>query len=461
MKKIILLFAFCDFVANAFAQKETFDVTTYTVPKHWKKQPAESAVQFSKEDTAKGTYCIITLYKAVPGTADSKQNFELAWASVVKEMVTVSAAPEMQPPVIENGWETHSGYAPFESDGNKGVVVLATASGSEKMVNMIILTNTDIYEQAITDFLESVSLKKPVPGKPTTTTAKKTVQPVKQTAPLTNGFAFITTNFDDGWTSTVQEDWVQVTKGNTKVLLHYPNNKINAANTDVDVMCAAAWNALVAPRYSNMENYQVTPGVLDYQRPYFAEAYLTDKATGKKVFVALFKKGNSGWIEIIVADKNSFIESFGVDISKIDYYIDSKIWEPLLRLSNYNKFAVAASDLKGKWTSNFTGMQQYVNAYTGADAGMSTHSSVETFEFSGSSYKWELKVASGFVGNIKFEGVKSSGKLSAPNNWQIHFSDIEKKARTYNAYFSCIKGARLLWLQDTGYGDYRSFGKAE
>jgi hypothetical protein len=175
----------------------------------------------------------------------------------------------------------------------------------------------------------------------------------------------------------------------------------------------------------------------------------------------LFKKGNSGWIEIIAADKNSFIESFGVDISKIDYYIDSKIWEPLLRLSNYNKFAVAASDLKGKWTSNFTGMQQYVNVYTGADAGMSTHSSVETFEFSGSSYKWELKVASGFVGNIKFEGVKSSGKLSAPNNWQIHFSEIEKKARTYNAYFSCIKGARLLWLQDTGYGDYRSFGKAE
>jgi hypothetical protein len=263
MKKIILLFAFCDFVGNAFAQKETFDVTTYTVPTHWKKQPAESAVQFSKEDTAKGTYCIITLYKAVPGTADSKQNFDLAWASVVKEMVTVSAAPEMQPPATENGWETHSGYAPFESDGNKGVVVLVTASGSEKMVNMIILTNTDIYEKDITDFLESVSLKKPVPAKQATTNAKKTVQPVKQTAPLTNGFAFITTNFDDGWTSTVQEDWVQVTKGNTKVLLHYPNNKINAANTDVDVMCAAAWNVLVAPRYSNMENYRVTPGVLD------------------------------------------------------------------------------------------------------------------------------------------------------------------------------------------------------
>jgi hypothetical protein len=461
MKKIILFYVLCALAGTAVAQKQTFDVTTYIIPQGWKKQPAERAIQFSKEDAAKGTYCVITLYKAVPGTADSKENFDLAWASVVKEMVTVSAAPEMQPSAIENGWETQSGYAPFESDGNKGVVVLVTATGFEKMVNMIILTNTDAYEKDLTDFLESVNLKKPVPGEQAARNDKKAEQPIKLTTLITNGFAFTTTNFDDGWTSTVQEDWVQVTKGDLKVLLHYPGNKINAANTDVDVMCAAAWNVLVAPRYSNIENYQVTPGVLDYQRPYFAQAYLIDNVTGKKVFVALFKKGNSGWIEIIAADKNSFIENFGLDISKIDYYVDSKIWEPLLKLSGYNKFAVAASDLNGKWTSNFTGMQQYVNAYTGADAGMSTHSSAETFEFSGSSYKWELKVASGFVGNIKFEGAKSSGKLSIPNNWQIHFSEIEKKARIYNAYFSCIKGARLLWLQDTGYGDYRSFGKVE
>ncbi len=161
MKKIILLCALCAFIGNTFAQKETFDVTTYTIPKGWKKQPAESAVQFSKEDAAKGTYCIITLYKAVPGTSSSKENFDLAWASVVKEMVTVSAAPEMQPSATEYGWESHSGYAPFESDGNKGVVLLVTASAVDKMVNLIVLTNTDVYEKDMTGFLESISLKKP------------------------------------------------------------------------------------------------------------------------------------------------------------------------------------------------------------------------------------------------------------------------------------------------------------
>ena len=45
------------------------------------------------------------------------------------------------------------------------------------------------------------------------------------------------------------------------------------------------------------------------------------------------------------------------------------------KMANYNKFAVAASDLNGKWTNDFSGMTQYVNAYTGADAGANTHAS--------------------------------------------------------------------------------------
>lgn len=161
MKKIILLIIFCITVKMLTAQTESFDLATYTAPRAWKKQTTETVVQFSKEDAAKGTYCLITLYKAVPGTASSKENFEMGWATLVKEMVTVSAAPEMQAAATENGWETQSGYAPFESDGNKGVVMLVTSSGFDKMVNLIILTNTNIYEKEMTAFLGSLNLKRP------------------------------------------------------------------------------------------------------------------------------------------------------------------------------------------------------------------------------------------------------------------------------------------------------------
>jgi hypothetical protein len=98
-------------------------------------------------------------------------------------------------------------------------------------------------------------------------------------------------------------------------------------------------------------------------------------------------------------------------------------------------------------------MTQYVNANTGASAGADTHASNESFEFgAGNTYKWDLAVASGFIGNIKFQSVKSTGKFTVINNWQVSFSDIEGKPKTYNAQFVCIKGARVLWIGETGFG---------
>ncbi len=44
----------------------------------------------------------------------------------------------------------------------KGVVLLYTISGYGKMVNVMILTNTQAYEANITAFVESITLKKPV-----------------------------------------------------------------------------------------------------------------------------------------------------------------------------------------------------------------------------------------------------------------------------------------------------------
>ena len=254
---------------------------TYTVPKDWKKQTVEGAVQFSKEDDAKGIYCLITLYKAVPGTANSKENFDLAWASVVKEMVTVSSAPEMQPSATENGWEVQSGYAPFEKEGEKGIALLVTASGYDKMVNLVILTNTDAYEKDMTSFIESISLKKQ-----TQTTNKPSSASEKNTQAISaakkDGFAFTTTNFDDGWTSTVQEDWVEVVKNNSKVLIHYPKEG-TIFPADPEPLTTAAWNILVAPRYSNLKNYMTTY-ISTYNRPYLGMGTASDNATGISKF---------------------------------------------------------------------------------------------------------------------------------------------------------------------------------
>jgi hypothetical protein len=437
---------------KVIAQKQTFDLATYTSPKGWKKETTEAAVQFVHQDSTRGTYCIIMLLKSLPGTPVSIDNFNNAWETVVKEIVTPSSNPEMQPSAIENGWELQTGTAPFDKDGEKGAVLLITATASEKMVNAIILTNSDAYEKNISEFLGSISLKKPTISSQGTTEKTQPVNAEKEVnAAVSKGFTFTTTNFDDGWTSVEKADWIEVTKGESKVLLHYPTDGIKAANTDVPVMCSAAWNYLVAPRYQTIQDYKVGPGMLDYERPYYAEATLTDKS-GATVFVVLFKKA-TGWMEFITPNRKTFIETFGVDISKLDYYADSQVWDQMKRMANYNKFAIGAADFAGKWNSNFSNNTYYVNAYTGVSAGMSTYSSSQVYEFfPGSKYKWNLVAANSSGGASQFAGAKGAGTFKVVNNWQIYFSDIEGKPKTYDAYFSCIKGARMLWIDGSAYG---------
>jgi len=449
MKKIVTLQFFIAIVINSFSQQQVFDITNYTAPAGWKKQATESALQLSKEDTKTGAYCIITLLKSLPGKTDPKVNFDDAWTSVVKEMVEVAAAPEMQAPSTEDGWQIRSGYAPFTSESQKGIALLVTATGYGKMVNLLILTNTDVYEKDMTTFLEGLSFKKQTQ---TTKTSPPVIQKNTQqlTAAKKDGFTFTTSNFDDGWTSIVQEDWVQATKGNITVLIHYPNKIADDYNPDLMGGLKNAWNVLVASRYSNASNFEFKP-ISGWQSIEFAEADCVERATGKTVHVVLFKYNYSGgsgkYMEFITPDKSTYEKEFGV------YHNDTGGWEKVEKMMNYNKFAVAAADLKGKWTNNFTGLTQYVNAYTGASAGADTHASNQTYEFTpGNTYKWNIAVASGFIGNIKFQGAKSTGKFSVPNNWQINFSDIEGKPKAFNAYFTCIKGARILWIDGTGFG---------
>ncbi|HEV7781258.1 MAG TPA: hypothetical protein VGO58_08320 [Chitinophagaceae bacterium] len=462
MKKIFLAGSFSLFTLFCVAQQATFDLVTCTPPKGWKKQQTETMLQLTKEDAVKGTYCSITIVKSIPVNSTSKENFDVAWGTLVKEMVTVSAAPEMQTPSSENGWEAQSGYAPFENDGNKGVVLLVTSTGYEKMVNLIALTNTDAYEKELTAFLGSINLAKPSGNTNKNNLGKTgTVASPPKSQALNTGFSFNTTNFDDGWTSTVQADWVEVIKGNSKILIHYPRDE-TVFPSDPDPLIRTVWDILVANRYSNLRNFK-TSYISTYNRPYLGMGYMTNNQTGKEVFVVLYRQGETGWIEFIEANKNSFIQQYKFDPEAIRWDSETELLKPLETMVNYNKFAIAVSDFKGTWTSDFTGIQHLYNIYTGNSAGMNIHQSSQTFQFgAGNTYNWSLVAVNGTTGNTKYVSVKSSGKFSVPNNWQVRFSDMEGKPKLYDAFFVCIKGARLLKMNDAvarGSGMYTVYGK--
>ena len=290
----------------------------------------------------------------------------------------------MQPAVTEDGWQVNSGHAMFEKDGVKGIALLVSSTGYDKLVNVLIMTNTDAFEKDITAFLESIDLKKPTgttrPNqntgnvKPPVTTTNNNTQTVSTPAVKSK---FNTTNFDDGWTATEQEDWVEVTRGNIKVLLHYPKEG-TIFPADPEPLTNAAWNILVAPHYSNLKNYR-TAYISDYERGYIATGDLTDTKTGKQVFVTFFRKGSTGWMEIVTPDKNAFINEFKFDPTTVRWDTENATVAPLSKLPGYNRFAIAASDLTGTWKDHFASNTYYTNVYTGNSAGMSTYSSSQSF----------------------------------------------------------------------------------
>ncbi len=308
-----------------------------------------------------------------------------------------------------------------------------------------------------------------LPGGDHITSEELQREPVKETVAQPNasgtnsGFAFASTNFDDGWTSTVREDWVEVTKGSMKVLLHYPKEG-TIFPADPGPLTNAAWNILVAPRYRDLKNYK-TSYIATSDRPYLGMGYATETATGKDVFIVFFHQGQTAWLEFIAPDKSTFMKQYKFDPETIQWDSDTDLMIPLANMTGYNKFAVAASDFKGKWTSDFTGIQQMYHVYTGQYAGMNINQSNEEFIFSaGNSYSWRLLAVNGMVGNVKVTDVKSTGLFTVPNNWQVQFSKIESGARTYHAFWSCIKGARLLNLLDAnspGSGIYTKYGLAK
>ena len=334
------------------------------------------------------------------------------------------------------------------------LTLLVTITGDSKMVNILVLTNTDAFQQNISDFLESVNLPKIESNKSSTNSSKTNSTNTSSTE------TFATTNFDDGWVSVAKSDWVEVTKGQLKVLLHYPKAGTVIA-ADPEPHTINAWNILVAPRYSNLKGFKVVSPSADYQRAYLGAGFLTDNQTGRQVFVSLFRK-SGGWIEVIMPDKNSFIQNFGFDINNVGWDASSDIWNRLSVMGNYNKFAISTSDFDGEWSDKFSSNTFYTNIYTGLDAGMSSYSSSEKFVFSGyKNYNWNLVAANSFQGRTTVGQGKSAGTFKVINNWQIYFSNIEGKPKTYNAYFSYIKGSKILWMIDAQYpgsGIYTGYG---
>lgn len=450
MKSLIMLLTIFAFTVGVLAQTtEKFDIITFQTPKGWQKDVKENSVQIGAENS-NGGVCLITIFKSVSATGDSKANFNAAWESVVKGVVNVKSAPQMNPAGNKNGWVIESGLAQYEADGKQGGVILITAAGNGKMIAFMVLTNTDSFEKEIDFFIESVKLPK-IESKTGTnsTTGIQSSQKSPTISAKNDGYTYTTQTFDDGWVSVVQNDWVLVTKGQIEVYICYalPFNGSDFTGTGVRER-DYYWDNYVGKYFAiQSKQYQDNGVATGGLQPDYVEGWATNRQTGQKRFLAMTLSNNPNTAYVTIAsapNEATFRQQFPK--------ANDKYSSDLSSMRGYNKFAVTANDIVGNWThgENTGLMWYYVTPSGNANFAGTTIASVSaSFNFgNGGLYTSEHRGTTGSLYNLNSHKQNYKGNyqvtnwnLSATNRWQ-------GKTDTFEAWFEVIRGGRILHLKD-------------
>ncbi|MFD2201973.1 hypothetical protein [Shivajiella indica] len=268
--------------------------------------------------------------------------------------------------------------------------------------------------------------------------------PKTPVAPFT-GFQFTTSNFDDGWVSTIHPDWVLVQKGETKVYLFFVLPYQSEIFDGTGVMDRDFyWDNHVAPIFkTTSKSYQDAGEFISSFKPKYVEGWGQDPQTGERRFFGMYLTVSPNAVMLTMAstlDENGLRQQFPIAADR---------WtSDLAAMSRYNKFAIGPNDLNGTWQSGGSQMTQWYNEVTGAYAGATVAATIATFNFSGNTYTRIHNGATGFIGamNTFQQEFKGATKIK---EWNISMTNrFEGKTHDFNAHFQTVKGGRLLYLNN-------------
>lgn len=448
----------CGFTASA--QKQYYDIVTYTAPENWKKESLNGLVMYSRIDG--GSWAQLCIYKCNASAGNIQSDIDAEWQQLVLDQHTITDKDEKGRPETIGEWTVMSRSGVWQYNGSNVATILTTCSNGRVCFSTLLNATAQPYMNDYKKFLASLSINEAalkkydaLPSEPGTQSDLKAPLQTTPSTAAQNDFQFSTTNFDDGWISSVKEDWVEVNKQGIKILIHYPNQKTDEHQFEKLKGDQNAWNILVVPRYSNIDNLQER-GIQDYQSITFLSADAIEKQSGKKVFVVLYKKhfdkGNGRYLEVVADSKAGFEREFGnnyINRSSWDYPEQTKSWDKLAAMQWRNKFSVSMNDLKGKWNSSSHASLRYYYVNGGGFAGATATSIADSFIFF-SDYRYESdhSGASGVVGNQKFSRQVYNGNVTV-KNWSITLTNrFQGATETYESYFEAIKGGRILHLTD-------------
>ena len=161
MKKITLLIISLAYMGVAMAQKQSFDLITYTAPKGWKKTVTETLISYSYFNETDKTWCQIGIVKSTISKGSIEQDFESEWKGLVIKNYHPTIAPQLNEVQVADGWKILTGAAKFNFNKGEAKALLTTMTGYDRCASIISSCNSEKYYKDIEALLSSVDLIKP------------------------------------------------------------------------------------------------------------------------------------------------------------------------------------------------------------------------------------------------------------------------------------------------------------
>jgi len=166
MKTIAFLSLLISFSITSFAQKQTFDLVTFTPPKGWTKEEKQNVIVYTKVDKKNKIWCQIGVYKSTASKGNIEDDLQSEWNEMAVKQFNITDPMQATETQEADGWKIKTGSGKFTSSNQPAAVLLTTFSGYNRCTSIIAITNSQAYLETIENFVGSIDIKKPDISKP-------------------------------------------------------------------------------------------------------------------------------------------------------------------------------------------------------------------------------------------------------------------------------------------------------
>jgi hypothetical protein len=161
MKQLSTLLLCVFFFTNAFAQKETFDLYTFTPPQGWTKNAEDNFVSYIKTNKKLKSWCRINITKSTISKGSIEADFESEWQDLIVKNYHPTGDRQVNEVLEAKGWKIQAGKSKFIFENKEAMAMLTTASGYDRCLSVVAVTNNQDYLKDVQAFIESIDLIKP------------------------------------------------------------------------------------------------------------------------------------------------------------------------------------------------------------------------------------------------------------------------------------------------------------